>query len=345
MRALEGTQQNPTYHAEGDVFIHTRMVLEELLCLPTFRQMSDADRQVTYWAALLHDVAKPACTREEDGKLTARGHSGRGERMARRILYQLGAPLGAREQVARLVQLHQVPYFALEHERPTDVAIGISHIARADILCTVAEADIRGRECADKQRLLDNVELFREVCRDAGCYEKPYAFASAHSRVEYFRRDARDPAYAAHDDTQFEVTLMSGLPGAGKDTWVQQSAPGLPVVSLDALREELGVAPEENQGTVVSAAKERARELLREERPFVWNATNVSRKLRKPLRELFFDYKARLRIVYVDTPWSELLRRSQDRAVPRAVLDKLLDRWEVPDETEAHEVLWIDTGG
>ena len=77
----------------------------------------------------------------------------------------------------------------------------------------------------------------------------------------------------------------------------------------------------------------------------MWNATNVSRKLRKPLRELFFDYKARLRIVYVDTPWSELLRRSQDRAVPRAVLDKLLDRWEVPDETEAHEVLWIDTGG
>ncbi len=146
-------------------------------------------------------MAKPACTREEGGKLTARGHSGRGERMARRILYQLGAPLRAREQVARLVQLHQVPYFAMEHERPRDVAIGISHITRADLLCTVAEADIRGRVCADRANLLDNVELFREVCRETGCYTTPYPFASDHSRVEYYRRDARDPSYAAHDDT------------------------------------------------------------------------------------------------------------------------------------------------
>ncbi len=137
---------------------------------------------------------------------------------------------------------------------------------------------------------------------------------------------------------------MSGLPAAGKDHWIGQNARNLPMISLDALRSELGVAPEDAQGKVVSAAKERARELLRKREPFVWNATNVSRKLRKPLRELFFDYKARLRIVYVDAPWDELQRRNRERerAVPEAVLGKLLDRWEVPDATEAHEVTWVE---
>ncbi len=75
----------------------------------------------------------------------------------------------------------------------------------------------------------------------------------------------------------------------------------------------------------------------------MWNATNISRKLRKPLCELFFDYKARLRIVYLDAPWDEIRRRNRarPRPVPEAVLDKLLDRWEVPDRTEAHEVVWV----
>jgi hypothetical protein len=59
--------QDPVHHAEGDVGTHTRMVCEELVSLPAWRDLSEADRLVVFLGALLHDIAKPASTREEGG--------------------------------------------------------------------------------------------------------------------------------------------------------------------------------------------------------------------------------------------------------------------------------------
>jgi predicted kinase len=136
---------------------------------------------------------------------------------------------------------------------------------------------------------------------------------------------------------------MSGLPGAGKDRWIAENLPGWPVVSLDELRGELDVDPADNQGTVIQTARERAREHLRAGRSFVWSATNLSRALRSQTIRLAADYDARVRVVYVEAPPDVLFRQNAQRArpVPDTVIERLLDRWEVPDATEAHEVLHV----
>ncbi|HMR08855.1 MAG TPA: AAA family ATPase [Polyangiaceae bacterium] len=341
IRAMQGVPQNPLHHAEGDVWVHTRLVCEALSQLPEFRALPEADRSTAFWAALLHDVSKPACTREEGGSLTARGHSTKGELEARCILFQLGATMAQREHVARLVQVHQLPYFAIDKQRPAHSVIKISQVARCDLLALLCEADIRGRECADKQRLLDNVELFRELCREQGCFDAPFAFASAQSRFEYFRRDDRDPHYAAHDSSKLRVTLMCGLPGSGKDTWLANTDPSLPVISLDAIRRELGTQHGKREGEVITHAKERARKMLRDQTPFVWNATNLTRKTRRQLIDLFADYDAHIRVVYCEAPWNLLQKRNRERAapVPEQVLSAMLQRWSVPDLTEAHSLV------
>jgi predicted kinase len=118
----------------------------------------------------------------------------------------------------------------------------------------------------------------------------------------------RVPEYVAFDDTMFEVTVMSGLPAAGNDAWIAANAEGLPVVSLDQLREELDIAPSEPRGNVIDAARSRAREFLRERSPFVWNATNLSHQLSGPLVALCADYHARVRVVYCETPFEANLR-------------------------------------
>lgn len=68
------------------------------------------------------------------------------------------------------------------------------------------------------------------------------------SRVSYFELPDRDPHYAAHDAFRCHVTVMSGLPGAGKGTWIANNRPDHPVVSFDLIREELGVAATDNRG-------------------------------------------------------------------------------------------------
>ncbi|HEY2513898.1 MAG TPA: AAA family ATPase [Polyangiaceae bacterium] len=341
VRALRGCPQDPVHHAEGDVWIHTRMVLESLIRIPAWRALPEGERASVFWASLLHDVAKPECTRTEvDGKITARGHSTRGALLARRILWRLGLSFEAREAVCALVRFHQIPFFLIEKDDARRTAASISQAARCDHLALVAEADARGRRCADPDRILENTELFRELCVEYGCLRAPAPFPSDHARVLYLRGDTSDPAYHPHEDFRAQVTLMSGLPGAGKDTWLRTHAPELPVVSLDALREELDVDPAGPQGAVVQRAREQAREHLRAGRDFAWNATNLSRQLRRGLIQLALDYGARVRIVYVEAPESAL--RAQNRArsavVPDAVIDRLLDRWEIPDLTEAHDV-------
>lgn len=339
IQALRDCPQDPVHHAEGNVWIHTRMVLEELA-----RDARLAwDRDVLWAAAVLHDVAKPETTEvAADGRVTAHGHSARGGLRARRILWEMGVPFAQREEVCGLVRHHQAPFYLIERGDAQRLAAEISCVARCSLLAVLAEADIRGRVCGDLARVLENIGLFAEFCREEGCWEGARQFPSPLARFEYFRTPGRDIGYAAHDATVTEVVLMSGLPGAGKDTWVARNLPDWPVVSLDGLRAEMGVAPTDNQGAVVQAAKERAREYLRRRERFVWNATNLSRQLRGQLVSLFADYGARVRIVYVEAPYSELWaqNRGRERVAPEAVIERLLSKWEVPDVTEAHEVTY-----
>lgn len=343
LEALRGCPQDPIFHGEGDVWIHTRMVAEAMLALPAFRALPEAERPLLFAAALLHDVAKPDCTCVEEGRLRAPGHGARGAMMARSILWHLGAPPAVREAICALVRVHQVPFYLIDRPDARRVVLRISQTTRCDHLALLAEADARGRLCADKGRLLDQVSLFEAFCAEQGCLHGPWLFPSDHSRFLYFRSEDRDPAYLAHDDTRGEVVLMSGLPGSGKSRWAARNLGHLPQVCLDDLRHELGVDPEEGQGPVVEAGRQRARELLRKGQSFVWNATSMTRQLRGQCIDLFAAYHARVRIVYVEAPATVLLRQNREREgrVPEAVLGRLMKRWEVPDQTEAHQVDWV----
>jgi predicted kinase len=207
----------------------------------------------------------------------------------------------------------------------------------------LAEADLRGRWCDDRQVLLERVTFFQEYCAELDCGDRPWQFPSAQSRFVYFQKNDANPHAEIFDDTRCEVVLMSGLPGVGKDFWIQQNCPEYPIVSLDALRQQLKIAPTQEQGEVVRRAKELARGYLRQGRSFVWNGTNLSRQIRGGLIELFAAYQARVRIVYLEVPQDVQRQRNRSRVaqVPEGAIERMRDRLEVPDATEAQRVEWL----
>ncbi|MEZ6185802.1 MAG: AAA family ATPase [Planctomycetota bacterium] len=340
LAALDGCPQNPRYHAEGDVGLHTRWVLRELVAAPGWEALDPEAQALTFWGAALHDVAKPLCTKlDTDGSLTSRGHPRRGALLARRLLWERGVPFALREQLCALVLYHMLPGYLLERPDAERLAVKACLEVPAPLLARVADADVRGRECPDQADMIERVALYRAFCEEQGLWDGPPELGAGLDRYRYLHQG--DPrATPRYDDTWGEVVLLSGLPGSGKDRWIAQHAGERPVVSLDGIRRARGIHPSANQGEVLQAARELASEHLRRRRPFVWNATNLDRQRRRALVELCVGYGAQVRIVYVEAPASRLFvqNREREHAVPEPVLRRYLERWEPPRVHEAHAV-------
>ncbi len=350
LEPLGACPQDPTFHAEGDVLTHLGMVLHELAALPAFRALGELDRHVVFAGTLLHDIAKPECTRtEEDGRIRSPGHAVKGVYKARRILTDdaafapFGTPFEIREQVVALVRWHGLPANYPEKPDPLRAVVLTSMTTRMDLLAILAEADHRGRIVRAEDDTLTRVALFPDFCAECEAWDGPRPFATDRSRFHYFRTPGEHPTLHLFDDARCEVVVLSGLPGAGKDTWVKAHAGGREVISLDDLRRELDVEPGDDQSEVVAAAYDRARVLLRRGEPFVWNATNVSRLLRGKVIDLCAAYHARLRVVYLEPPIPLIRARNAGRAkrVPERVWERLFDKLDVPTLAEAHAVEYV----
>jgi hypothetical protein len=63
--AMRDCPQDRVFHPEGTVSTHVHMVCEALAGLEEFRDLPVLDRQILFAAVLLHDVAKPSCTRHD----------------------------------------------------------------------------------------------------------------------------------------------------------------------------------------------------------------------------------------------------------------------------------------
>ncbi len=94
---MKGVEQPPQFHPEGDVFVHTLLLLEKLPhpCPPTLA-----------WGALLHDVGKPATFRVAPDRIRFDGHVDVGVKMAEEICRRLRFSNDDTGQILALVDNH-----------------------------------------------------------------------------------------------------------------------------------------------------------------------------------------------------------------------------------------------
>lgn len=109
--ALIGTKQEPLWHPEGDVWIHTMMVLDEaaIIIRQTGRKFSDEEKLEVMLGCLCHDLGKPAATLMEDERIRSKDHEEAGEAPARALLNRWSFGSDIEMAVIHIVKQHLKP--------------------------------------------------------------------------------------------------------------------------------------------------------------------------------------------------------------------------------------------
>jgi tRNA nucleotidyltransferase (CCA-adding enzyme) len=175
--------QDPEWHPEGDVFVHTLLVIDgahELIDgLPYAKQVT------VMLAALAHDFGKPATTEFVDGRLRSRGHEEAGVAPTKSFLARLNIHtldgFDVRGQVMALVREHLKPgeFFKKRDEVGDGAFRRLARRCELDLLYRVAKADSLGRNAdwvpREKWYTADAQEWFIERARELEVEQRPPA--------------------------------------------------------------------------------------------------------------------------------------------------------------------------
>lgn len=114
LHRLKGVPQDPAYHPEGDVWIHTLLTLRAARRLCRERKLTAWQTYAVRWAALLHDIGKGGyddkgdwiTRRNADGRIVSPGHDTVGADTAEALLVALGMHDLTAAGIATLIRFH-----------------------------------------------------------------------------------------------------------------------------------------------------------------------------------------------------------------------------------------------
>lgn len=333
---LSDCMQDKIWHAEGDVWTHSCMVADQVEGL----RLSNWNRDVLLLSSFLHDVGKPQCTYEENGRVHSPKHSIVGEALARDILIELDIDMSIADMVCSVVRFHGKPPSIYRNRNIEKTLIELSYLSSNHILYNFAKCDFLGRISDQCDEPLESIELFKEEAEKLNCFSVPFPFVNNHARILYFKNKLSSFHYEPRMNDLFEVVLMCGVAGSGKTTWIEKNLNHFEVISPDQFRLDLKISPKENQGKLYQHIKEVCKQKLRKKESFIFDATNVSREVRSKWLNIFFDYGAKLKIVFLDISLEQILLQNSKREnpVPKAIIEKQYSRFERPDLRECHEL-------
>lgn len=180
LQALVGVPQEPAWHPEGDVDVHTLMVVDEARKL--IDELDYPRKVAVMLGALAHDFGKPSTTEFVDGRTRSRGHDEAGVEPTLSFLDTLGIytleGYDVQNQIVQLVRYHLKPgeYYGAKTPVGDGAFRRLALKVEADLLYRVAKADSLGRnpEWLPKEKWFDSKaqEWFIEKVRGLNVEKK-----------------------------------------------------------------------------------------------------------------------------------------------------------------------------
>ena len=174
LKSLVGCRQDPDWHPEGDVWVHTLLAIDcaarEIEGLPVEKQLA------VMLAVLCHDLGKPATTAEIDGRIRSLDHEAAGLEPTARFLDRLNIHTlhryDLRGQVLALVKHHLTPshFHKNRHEVGDGAFRRLAGRLEPELLYRVSRADCLGRTGEFSTAAQ---EWFIERARTLGVEERP----------------------------------------------------------------------------------------------------------------------------------------------------------------------------
>ncbi len=174
LKALVGCEQEPEWHPEGDVWVHTLMVIDQ--ARTRIDDLDRADKLAVMLAAVTHDFGKPRTTAFIDGRIRSLNHEEEGVAPAAAFLDRLNIHSidgkDVRRQVLALTAHHLKPgmLYKARHELTDGAFRRLSQKVDLELLARVARSDCLGRTGSFDCTAMD---WFLERARQLGVDRSP----------------------------------------------------------------------------------------------------------------------------------------------------------------------------
>lgn len=182
LKAILDVPQDPEWHPEGNVWRHTKLVMNKAAYRAEKDKLNEEQRLILLYAALCHDLGKATTTKFEDDRLRSRGHAEAGIAPTEQFLNSLGIKKEIIEEVIKLIKNHLFIGTNYDSEKD-ELKISDKKIrSKAKELSPLSILDLERLSWADNcGRLYENQkfragELLIERAKELGVLEEPLPY-------------------------------------------------------------------------------------------------------------------------------------------------------------------------
>ena len=148
IKDLQSVDQNPKFHPEGNVFIHTMMVVDE----GAKNREKSNNKRAFMWSLLLHDIGKKPTTKVRKGRLTSYDHDIVGADMTKKFLTYFNEEESFIAEVTGLVRWHMQSLFVTKNLKFQNISNMLEEVKINEIVL-VSLSDRLGRGNLDSTEI------------------------------------------------------------------------------------------------------------------------------------------------------------------------------------------------